>query len=334
MTPVERTAQAKAIAVVIREELAATRKELTEAHAVIKSLSERIEAMEKKETVVRDAPPVDLDTVALKVLELVPAPKDGAAGPQGPAGEPGKDAPPVDEDALALRVLSMIPIPKNGEPGPQGEKGEPGERGENGATGPQGPQGAQGEPGESIHPDSVRVMVVDEVRQAVAQIPKARDGQDGRDALDIEILPAIDHEKTYPRGTFALDKGGLWRRDATGWTCIVSGIQGFDVAQSEDLRSFVFTMTGSDGATIAKQFTLPVLEYLSVYKAGTSYQRGQCVTWDGSIWHCNEATSEAPGKSNKWTLAVRKGQNGKDGKPGDKGDPGPEGKPGRDLRYQ
>ena len=53
----------------------------------------------------------------------------------------------------------------------------------------------------------------------------------------------------------------------------------------------------------------PVLQYLGVFEQGHSYVRGDTVTWAGSIWHCNEPTSDKPGaSSSSWTLAVKRGR--------------------------
>jgi hypothetical protein len=38
------------------------------------------------------------------------------------------------------------------------------------------------------------------------------------------------------------------------------------------------------------------------------------VTWGGALWHCDAPTKDKPGTEN-WTLAVKKGRDGKDAKP-------------------
>lgn len=58
---------------------------------------------------------------------------------------------------------------------------------------------------------------------------------------------------------------------------------------------------------------LPTLQYRGVFKLGETYRAGDCATWGGSLWHANEATTEKPGEGSKaWTLAVKRGRDGKD----------------------
>jgi hypothetical protein len=52
--------------------------------------------------------------------------------------------------------------------------------------------------------------------------------------------------------------------------------------------------------------------YRGVFDAAEQYEPGSMVTHGGSVWHANEATSDAPGGSSAWTLAVRRGRDGKD----------------------
>ena len=59
------------------------------------------------------------------------------------------------------------------------------------------------------------------------------------------------------------------------------------------------------------QFRVPV--FCGVHQAGASYEPGDLVTLQGSIWHCNAATRERPGTgAAAWTLAVKCGRDGKD----------------------
>jgi hypothetical protein len=51
--------------------------------------------------------------------------------------------------------------------------------------------------------------------------------------------------------------------------------------------------------------------YYGVWQASQEYQRGALVTFDGSMWHCNETTRAKPGTGTAWTLAVKRGQEAK-----------------------
>ncbi|HFS3955055.1 TPA: hypothetical protein ACHY0P_005121, partial [Escherichia coli] len=107
--------------------------------------------------------------------------------------------------------------------------------------------------------DDVRPMLEQMVKEAVSHIPVPRDGrdydpdvlqkavndavsalpapQDGRDATALEILPAIDDQKSFPRGTYATHQGGLWRayektHGMRGWECLVDGVADIDVSMT------------------------------------------------------------------------------------------------------
>jgi len=140
----------------------------------------------------------------------------------------------------------------------------------------------------------------------------------GKDALDIDILPGIDFEKSYLRGTYATHDGGLWKahsntQGARGWECIVKGVKGvtcdFDGERSIKLN---VEMTGGD--MIERGFSVPVMIYRNVWTEGT-YEKGDTVTWAGSLWHCDEPTDLKPGEGKGWTLATKRGRDGKDAKP-------------------
>lgn len=58
---------------------------------------------------------------------------------------------------------------------------------------------------------------------------------------------------------------------------------------------------------------LPVPTYKGVYDKDAEYQAGDMVTQDGSVWHCNAPVAgEKPGGNEFWTLAVKRGRDGKD----------------------
>lgn len=151
-----------------------------------------------------------------------------------------------------------------------------------------------------------------------ANIPVPEPGSDGKDALSIELEPFIDEKKSYPRGTYATHNGGLWRshektHGMRGWECIVDGVSNIDIKQ-DNQRTFSISLERASGAVEVKSFDVPVTIYRDVFKAGTEYQPGDTVTWGGSMWHCNEPTTDKPGEtgSKGWTLAVKKGRDLRD----------------------
>jgi len=155
------------------------------------------------------------------------------------------------------------------------------------------------------------------VKDAVAEMPKPEDGEpgeDGKDALQLEILPSIDAEKTYPRGTYAMHHGGLWRSyqkttGMNGWECLVDGISDIDITQAED-RQFTVTAVKSSGEKTEKTFSVPVMIYRDIFKDGVKYYPGDSVTWGGSVWYCHQETGDKPGEdgSKGWKLAVKRGR--------------------------
>jgi hypothetical protein len=55
-------------------------------------------------------------------------------------------------------------------------------------------------------------------------------------------------------------------------------------------------------------------KYVGVWAVG-KYFEGQLVTHDGSMWHCNQDTDQRPGSGPDWTLAIKRGQDGKPRQP-------------------
>ena len=48
---------------------------------------------------------------------------------------------------------------------------------------------------------------------------------------------------------------------------------------------------------------------------GTTYQRGNLATWDGSLWLSLVDGEQKPGASSDWKMITKKGRDGKDAKP-------------------
>jgi hypothetical protein len=268
-------------------------------------------------------------------IKAIPAGKDGAPGKDGERGLQGERGERGDKGDQGL-------IGKDGAPGARGERGEkgadgvngkdgaPGARGEKGLDGKDGRDGADGK---SVAPEVVKAIV----SEAVAALPKAKDGApgvdgkdgkdglngrngiDGRDALALNILPAIDEKRSYPQGTFARHEGGIWRAandtlGLRGWECVVAGIKSLTI-ELEDERTLVVTTALTGAEHVAKRVHLLHPIDRGVYRPEQNYKRGDGVSFGGSFWIAQvDDSADKPGTSEAWRLAVKRGRDGKDGK--------------------
>jgi len=219
----------------------------------------------------------DIATMVSDAVAAIPAPRDGKSVTP-------EDVQPMIQE-LVRNAVAEIPTPKDGK---------------------------------DFDPSMLKQLVEQAVSDAVSTMPAAepgKDGADGRDALALEILPFIDEEKSYPRGSYATHNGGLWRayektHGMRGWECLVDGVAGIDIQQSEQ-RCFTLKVNRTSGTSETKSFDVPVMIYQGVFKSGQEYLPGDTVTWGGSLWHCDERTQDKPGEAG-WTLAAKRGRDGRD----------------------
>ena len=249
--------------------------------------------------------------------------EDGAPGIDGRDGIDGKDA---DTDALLENLrngidaaIMALPVPKDGADGIDGKDGA---------------AGADGKDGESIDRDDVVRQLRSEMIATLDALPRpkdgergidgrdgreGKDGEPGRDAAALDPLPSIDFTRSYPRGTWARHEGGLWlARAATseleGWDCMVAGVVGIEVTQTNE-RTFTVSTMMSDGRSKSVEFQIPVVIWRGIFKDGTDYDVADSVTYAGSTWYCKRGTSAKPSVSHEdWQLMVKQGRDGKDAK--------------------
>lgn len=286
-------------------------------------------------------PAQDLEAIAAlvsvptaeEIAALVPAPRDGNDADPERIKEAVAEAvaalPAPDLHAIAALVpvavvdqaaiAALIPVPKDG-------------------------KDADPEAVAAALEPAMAARIDEMVKQAIAKLPKAVDGKDaepkvieqmvrdatqdikpgepGRDGLQIDVLEAVDVERSYPRGTFVRHAGGMLRSfrttdkgapvEASGWQVILDGIAEVAVEFGEDLRSVGIAVRRTSGAEVFKQIEIPTVVYRGTYVDGKKYARGDSVTWAGSTWHCNEPTDQKPGNSKAWTLSTKKGRDGSD----------------------
>jgi hypothetical protein len=256
---------------------------------------------------------------------------------------------PVDLPALVKAAVSaevaLIPAPKDGEPGRSVELADVEQLVKAAMDAIQRPQD-----GRSVTVDDVAPLVVAEVAKAVSALPVppepvsvadaliARDGQltvtftDGTvksvgvvvgkdaDPEDIRRL-VVEAVAEIPR-----PKDGVDGRDGIGF-------DDFDERLEEDGRTV--TRTYRAGARVKEiRHTLPAILYRGLYDPATAYEKGDAVTWGGSMWIAKETTTSvapdenSPAGKKAWALSVMRGRQGKQGLKGDDGKPGPRGEMG------
>jgi len=233
----------------------------------------------------REVAPLKAENESLKAriaaLEERPAPEKGEPGEKGADGvSPDPEAVaaallPIAEDLIGSAVKSAVDaLP----PPERGEKGDPGERGEKGDTGGDGKDGRDGADVTDFLIDRDGNLVVTLSTGATKNLgpicgKDGAPGKDGRDGFGFDDLDA----------------------------CVLDDDRTIELSfrRGEDEKAFTFKW--------------PTVIYRNVFSEGQEYQPGDMVTWAGSLWHCDKATTAKPGTED-WTLACKKGRDGKDAK--------------------
>jgi len=232
----------------------------------------------------KDAPAVDLEALAVRVLGLVPAPrdgKDGRDGERGERGEAGAKGADADANAIVERVVALIPKPRDGVDGKAGRDGVDGDDGRNGADGAPGRDGVDGKPGSNGVDGKAGADGID-----------GAPGRDGRDGSDGERGPPGE------RGVDGAD--GFTPND-------------LELAYNEEAGELVVRMQAGL-RVIERTLRLAVPLDAGVYQRGKTYRKGSIVTFAGSAFIARRDTSELIGgdpPSPDWRLMVKRGQDGR-----------------------
>jgi hypothetical protein len=130
-------------------------------------------------------------------------------------------------------------------------------------------------------------------------------------------VPGRDGEKGE-RGEKGLD--GIHGKDGRDGTLEHLAFEQLDDRQGRFVRA--------DGSEVGRvKFTLPL--YCGVFVEGTTYAKGDVVTWAGSAWIARDTTTDKPGTgATAWQLCVKAGRDGREGKQGPEGPKGSKGDPG------
>jgi hypothetical protein len=109
-------------------------------------------------------------------------------------------------------------------------------------------------------------------------------------------------------------KAGQDGKDGTAGAAGAPGLGFEDVGCTLDADGRTLVIRFARGEQEANfKLALPAMVYRGVYEAGRVYEPGDTVTFGGSAWVCGATTTERPGDGAPgWTLAVKRGRDGKD----------------------
>lgn len=148
-------------------------------------------------------------------------------------------------------------------------------------------------------------------------------GARGLDAIELNILPSINPQRRYAKGTYAHHDGGILRatRDTdpgdplqSGWDVVLRGVSAIEVHPLGGAEFAIKSVLTGGGSHVTKMAAPTFAEsYRDVWRESAGeYQRGDMVTHKGSVWLAKQATTERPGTGDGWKLIVKAGRDGKD----------------------
>lgn len=178
--------------------------------------------------------------------------------------------------------------------------------------------------GASVSIEDVRPLIAD----AVAALPAPKDGQSVTMA-DVAPLIAQEVERAMAAlpapiglaGAMIDRKGALMMTLSDGKLIDLGRVEGKDgnpgigfddmVVDQVGERSFLMRFTRGDQVK-EFAFAMPVMLDRGVYRAGEAYQKGDCVTYGGSLWIAQANTDAKPdGADSGWRLGVKRGRDGR-----------------------
>lgn len=169
--------------------------------------------------------------------------------------------------------------------------------------------------GKSVTVEDVAPIIASEVKKHLSEMPKPKDGEPGRDGLDVKemfraeggrLVAVMSDGTTRDLGVFVGKDGDPGKDGADG-----VGFDDLDVTYDGEKT---ITLKFTKGDRVKEfAFTMPVVIDRGVYREGQEYKAGDAVTWAGSVWIAQKDTSVKPDTGDDWRLSVKRGRDGKDG---------------------
>jgi hypothetical protein len=179
------------------------------------------------------------------------------------------------------------------------------------------------EAGKSVTVEDVSPMIAELVAKAVEAAPPAKDGVGLAGALIdrtgelVVTLTNGDAKHLGPVVGKDVDQSAVERSIADAVAAIPKPSDGRDGFGFDDLE---FEHDGERGFTLkfvrgdqvkSFGFRVPVTIYRDVWREG-AYEKGDAVTWGGSLWIAQKDTDAKPDSGDGWRLAVKRGRDAKD----------------------
>lgn len=257
----------------------------------------------------------DIAAMVAGAVAAVPAPKDG------------KDADPVVIRRMVDDAVSALPKARDGKDiDPDHVSAQLGELVTAALSTWEKPRD-----GKSVTIDDVRPLIDEAIQKSVAAIPLPKDGCGIRDLLIDRhgaLVATMEDGRTRNLGRVVgrdgvdADMDAVERSIAERVAAIPAPKDGedgfsltdFDAALKDDGRTVVLSFERAD-VKRSVELAIPAMIYRGVYKQGRRHVRGDVVTWGGSLWHCDavETVEKPDGAEKHWTLAAKRGRDGKDG---------------------
>ncbi len=157
------------------------------------------------------------------------------------------------------------------------------------------------------------------IAEVLKRLPKPKDGENGTSVTLADVDPILEAKfatwalgiERHAHGLFQkaisdipVPKDGKDGIDGLGWDDLIVEFDGKRTASVKVVRGQVEKVCGG--------IKMPVVLDAGFWQDGTTYEKGDGVTFGGSYWIAQEDTDTKPEVSNKaWRLAVRKGRDGK-----------------------
>lgn len=256
-------------------------------------------------------PPVDGKEVDLDLVREMIADEVGRLPPPEP-GKPGESPDPATIQKLVDDAVSAIP------------KAEDGKNADMDAVRAMVEDAVSRMPapkdGTSVSIDDVRPLIEAEVERAAKAMPVPKEAIGVAGAIidrNGELVLTLSDGSSRALGAVVgrdADMGALSRQIADGIDAIPRPRDGFGfddlTVEHDGERKFSLRFVRGD-AVKDFPFSLPVVIDRGIFRDGASYERGDAVTWAGSLWIAQRSAETKPGDGEDWRLAVKRGRDGK-----------------------